>query len=105
MLLDFDPSVVGISSQPFWLFWRSDAGKGISHAPDYFARRDDGTAIVVDCLAAFAEPQPLMTGASTVGDPIGVLPVLFHLLWSHELSTDVSVPLHALSLVSAGTPR
>lgn len=167
MLLDFDPSVVGISSQPFWLFWRSDTGKGVSHAPDYFARRDNGTGVVVDCrpadrrkprdvakfeatreacaqvgwefrlvgapdaivvrnvrwlagyrhlrhrlepvaselLAAFAEPQPLMAGASAVGDPIRVLPMLFHLLWSHELSADVSVPLHALSLVSAGTPR
>ncbi|WP_317452314.1 MULTISPECIES: TnsA-like heteromeric transposase endonuclease subunit [unclassified Streptomyces] len=52
MLLDFDLSVVGISSQPFWLFWRSDAGKGISHAPDYFARREDGTAVVVDCRPA-----------------------------------------------------
>ncbi|MFE7115179.1 TnsA-like heteromeric transposase endonuclease subunit [Streptomyces sp. NPDC057654] len=167
MLLDFDPSVVGISSQPFWLFWRSDAGKSVSHAPDYFARRDDGTAVVVDCrpadrrkprdvakfeatqtacaqvgwefrlvgapdaivvrnvrwlagyrhprhrpepvaselLAAYSEPQPLMGGASSVGDPIRVLPVLFHLLWSQELTADVSVPLHALSLVSAGVRR
>ncbi|MFI2615657.1 TnsA-like heteromeric transposase endonuclease subunit [Streptomyces sp. NPDC018584] len=167
MLLDFDPSVVGISSQPFWLFWRSDAGKGISHAPDYFARRENGTGVVVDCrpadrrkprdvakfeatqaactqvgwefrlvgapdaivmrnvrwlagyrhsrhrlepvaselLAAFAEPQPLVAGASAVGDPIGVLPVLFHLLWSHELTVDVSVPLHAVALVSAGVRR
>ncbi|GCB45972.1 TnsA-like heteromeric transposase endonuclease subunit [Streptomyces sp. NL15-2K] len=167
MLLDFDPSVVGISSQPFWLFWRSDAGKGISHAPDYFARRENGTGVVVDCrpanrrkprdvmkfettqaacaqvgwefllvgapdaivvrnvrwlagyrhprhrlepvaselLTAFAEPQPVMGGASAVGDPIRVLPVLFHLLWSHELTADVSVPLHAVSLVSAGVRR
>ncbi|WP_240436957.1 TnsA-like heteromeric transposase endonuclease subunit [Streptomyces sporangiiformans] len=30
MLLDFDPSVVGLSSQPFWLFWASDKGKSIS---------------------------------------------------------------------------
>ncbi|WP_406290829.1 TnsA-like heteromeric transposase endonuclease subunit [Embleya sp. NBC_00896] len=52
MLLDFAPSVVGISSQPFWLFWRSDAGKSVSHAPDYFARRQDGTAVVVDCRPA-----------------------------------------------------
>ncbi len=133
MLLDFDPSVVGISSQPFWLFWRSDAGKSVSHAPDYFARRNDGTAVVVDCrqadrrkprdvakfeatqtacsqvgwefrlvgapdaivvrnvrwlagyrhprhrpepvaselLAAYSEPQPLMGGASSVGDRSG----------------------------------
>ncbi|MFE7427359.1 TnsA-like heteromeric transposase endonuclease subunit [Streptomyces sp. NPDC057545] len=167
MLLDFEPSVVGISSQPFWLFWRSDAGKGISHAPDYFARRENGTGVVVDCrpadrrkprdvakfeatqaactqvgwefrlvgapdaivmrnvrwlagyrhprhrlepvaselLAAFTKPQPLVAGASAVGDPIGVLPVLFHLLWSHELTVDVSVPLLAVALVSAGVRR
>ncbi|MFJ5192769.1 hypothetical protein ACIQCQ_11710 [Streptomyces sp. NPDC088394] len=58
-----------------------------------------------DLLAAFAEPQPLMAGASAVGDPIRVLPVLFHLLWLHELTANVSVPLHALSLVSAEVPR
>ncbi|MFJ5192768.1 TnsA-like heteromeric transposase endonuclease subunit [Streptomyces sp. NPDC088394] len=52
MLLDFDASVVGISSQPFWLFWRSEAGKSVSHAPDYFARRDNGTGLVVDCRPA-----------------------------------------------------
>ncbi|PZH09163.1 transposase [Streptomyces sp. NTH33] len=167
MLLDFDPSVVAVSSQPFWLFWRSDTGKGISHAPDYFARRDDGTAIVVDCRPAerrkprdwakfeatqaacdqvgwefrlvgapdaivvrnvrwlagyrtprhrvepvvsglrevFAEPLSLVDGATMVGDPVAVLPVLFHLLWSHELVVDVSVPLHAASLVSSGAVR
>ncbi|MET9661409.1 TnsA-like heteromeric transposase endonuclease subunit [Streptomyces sp. NPDC006510] len=166
LLLDFDPSGVGISSQPFWLFWRSDAGKGISHAPDYFAHRENG-GVVIDCrpadrrkpweemkfeatqaaraqvgwefrlvgapdaivvrnvrwpagygrprhrlepvaselLAAFAEPQPVMGGASAVGDSIRVLPVLFHLLWSHELTADVSVPLHTLSPVSAGVRR
>ncbi|MFH8625539.1 TnsA-like heteromeric transposase endonuclease subunit [Streptomyces vietnamensis] len=164
MLLDFDPSVVGISSQPFWLFWQSEAGRGVSHAPDYFARREDGTAVVVDCrpadrrkpkdvakfeatraacarvgwefrlvgnpdvivvrnvrwlagyrhpryrlepvvcglLAAFTEPRPLMDGASSVGDEIAVLPVLFHLLWTHELTVDMSVPLHSATAVSAG---
>jgi hypothetical protein len=30
MALDFDPTVVGIASQPFWLSWRDDAGKLIS---------------------------------------------------------------------------
>ncbi|MCZ4510066.1 TnsA-like heteromeric transposase endonuclease subunit [Streptomyces sp. ActVer] len=167
MLLDFDPSVVAVSSQPFWLFWRSEAGKGVSHAPDYFARRDDGSAVVIDCRPAdrrkprdwakfeatqaacdqvgwefrlvgapdaivvrnvrwlagsrtprhrmepvvsrlrevFAEPLPLLDGVVLVGDPIAVLPVLFHLLWSHELVVDVSVPLHAASLVSPGVVR
>ncbi len=49
MALDFDPTVVGIASQPFWLSWRDQAGKLISHAPDFFARRADGTSVVVDC--------------------------------------------------------
>lgn len=143
MLLDFDPTVVGVSSQPFWLFW-DEVGRRRSHAPDYFARLVDGRGLVVDCrpaerikprdaaafaatrracelagweyrlvgapalvlvlvrnvrwlagyrhrryhlsdLAAalrgvFAEPLPLMDGAEAVGDPIAVLPVLFHLL-------------------------
>src|SRR5664280_2257434 len=48
MPLDHDPAVVGIASQPFWLFWQHD-GKLRSHAPDYFARRADGSAEVVDC--------------------------------------------------------
>src|SRR6267142_6607645 len=49
MALDFDPTVVGIASQPFWLSWRDEAGKLISHAPDFFARRADSTSVVVDC--------------------------------------------------------
>ncbi|MEU0485215.1 TnsA-like heteromeric transposase endonuclease subunit [Streptosporangium sp. NPDC006013] len=163
MLLDFDPAVVGISSQPFWLSWSTEEGKVRSHAPDYFARRADGSALVVDCrplerikprdavkfeatrracerlgwdyrvvgavdamvggnvrwlsgyrhprhardevttalLAAFTEPTELMAGVQAVGDPIAVLPVLFHLLWRHELVTDLSVPLHPLAWVSA----
>jgi hypothetical protein len=31
--------------------------------------------------------------ASGVGDPIAVLPTLFHLLWRGELSADLDVPL------------
>lgn len=46
MSLDFDPAVVGIASQPFWLF-RDDAaaGRRRSHAPDYFARLVDGRGL------------------------------------------------------------
>jgi hypothetical protein len=156
MLLDFDPVVVGIASQPLWLSWTTEDGTVRSHAPDYFARRADGSALVVDCRpvgrrkprdvaafeatrsacelvgwdyrlvgaleavlvgnvrwlagyrhprhrvpellgpvrAAFAEPAPLMATAESVGDPIAVLPVLFHLLWRQELVTDLAVPLH-----------
>ncbi len=49
MLLDFDPGVVEFSPQPFWLFYRGDRERVGSHAPDFFARRADGTGAVLDC--------------------------------------------------------
>ncbi len=164
ILLDHDPAVVGVASQPFWLFWATADGKSRSHAPDYFARRADGSAVVVDCrpverikprdaakfdatrnacelvgwdyrlvgvpdpvvvrnlrwlagyrhpryqvagvaaalVAAFDRPLALMAGAEAVGDPIGVLPVLFHLLWRRDLRVDLTVPLHEASRVQIG---
>ncbi|WP_416962913.1 TnsA-like heteromeric transposase endonuclease subunit [Streptomyces sp. Agncl-13] len=50
LLMDSDPSVVGISSQPFWLHWH-DGERERRHAPDYFIRRADGSAMVVDVRA------------------------------------------------------
>lgn len=151
MMLDFDPDVVGFASQPFRLCW-PDGAEQRQHVPDFFARRADGTGVVVDVrpddrigerdtgafaatelacrqvgwqfrrtggpgpllaanvrwlagyrhprhsvaalsealLVAFAEPAPLMAGARAVGDPILVLPVLYHLLWRHRLVTGLS---------------
>ena len=37
-----------MSSQPFWLRWRDGDDRSRRHAPDFFARRADGTAVVVD---------------------------------------------------------
>jgi hypothetical protein len=49
----------------------------------------------VDVLRrVFATPTPVMAGAEAAGDPIAVLRVLFHLLWCHELTSDLSRPLH-----------
>ena len=48
MLMDFDPGVRAVSSQPFWLRWRDGEGRSRRHAPDFFARRADGTGVVVD---------------------------------------------------------
>jgi hypothetical protein len=167
MLLDFDPDVVGIAAQPFWLLWTTPEGKPCSHAPDYFARSAGGAALVMDCRptdrikprdadafavtraacelvgwryevagspvpvvvgtvrwlsgyrhprhdlpdeaaalqVAFAAPTPLMAGTESVGDPIAVLPVLFHLLWCHRLHADLSVPLSPDTEVAAvGAP-
>jgi hypothetical protein len=47
MLLDFDPEIVGFSAQPFWLLWPGEQGER-KHAPDFFARRTDGTGVVID---------------------------------------------------------
>ncbi|MEU8250637.1 TnsA-like heteromeric transposase endonuclease subunit [Nonomuraea sp. NPDC048916] len=48
--LDFDREIVGIASQPFWLHWESERSR-LRHTPDYFARRADGTGVVVDVRA------------------------------------------------------
>lgn len=167
MLLDFDPLVVGVSSQPFWLFWGDEAGRWVSHAPDFFARRADGSGVVVDCrpverikprdlakfdatrracalvgweyqlvgatdaivtanvrwLAGYRHPRhqvgavaellreafapgvELMAGAEAVGDPLAVLPVLFHLMWRQDLVADLSTPLHAGTSVGLAGER
>jgi hypothetical protein len=161
MALDFDPAVVALASQPFRLLW-SDGERERGHTPDYFARLEDETGVVVDvrpeslvdevtaevfaftarvcdavgwqfrqvgdldqpyranlrwlaryrhrrCHRApvadrlrevFAEPQPLLAGAECVGDRLAVLPVLYHLLWRHELTADLAAtPLGADTVV------
>jgi hypothetical protein len=50
MLLDFDPAVTGVSSQPFWLHWK-DGRRSRRHAPDFFARLAGGTGVVIDVRA------------------------------------------------------
>ena len=47
MLLDFDPDVVAVSSQPFCLRWAGQPGAR-RHVPDFFARLADGSAVVID---------------------------------------------------------
>ena len=161
MALDFDTTVTSFAPQPFWLFWPA-AGRVRSHAPDFFARRVDGTSVVIDCrpaqrikprdaeaftatetaceqvgweyrlvsghdpvwlanlrwlagyrhprnfqpavavrlLEVFASPGALMETAEQVGDPIAVLPVLYHLLWLQWLNVDLSIRLDAASIVA-----
>lgn len=60
--------------------------------------------------AVFSTPVELMNGAAAVGDPIAVLPVLFHLLWCHELGANLAVPLPSVfiwfaSVVSRFVPH
>lgn len=52
------------------------------------------TSVAEELREVFTEPQMLFTGADRVGHRMGVLPVLYHLLWRHELTADlVSGPL------------
>jgi hypothetical protein len=40
-----------------------------------------------------------MEGAAAAGDPLGVLPVLFHLLWRQELAADLDSAALSVSTV------
>ena len=51
MALDADPEVVGVAAQPMWLRWTAESGRPVRHAPDFFARRADGTGVVIDVRA------------------------------------------------------
>jgi TnsA endonuclease-like protein len=168
MLMDFDPGVRAVSSQPFWLRWHDEGGKGRRHVPDFFVRRDDGAGVVVDVrpddripdrdaevfavtasacelagwdyrrvgdldpvlvgnvrwlsryrharcgvpeiaeplMEVFAQARGLFDGAAAVGERLGVLPVLFHLMWQGRLLANLSGgPLGASTIVRTGGPR
>lgn len=160
MLLDFDPGVVAICSQPFRLSWRDADGTRRRHVPDFFARLADGSGLVVDVRAddrigerdaaafeitrqvceqvgwrfrrvgavgprllanlrwlagyrhrrhapiveaarageVFADGLPLGEGARRLGEPVTVLPGIYHLLWHGNL---LAADLERRSLSSA----
>ena len=43
---------------------------------------------------AYEVPGPLLAQAASAGDPVAVLPVVFHLLWTGLLAADLSRVLH-----------
>lgn len=62
--------------------------------------RNGRASLTAAILGAFAVPTALFDGAAAVGDPIGVLPAIYHLLWRQVLSTDLALtPLNSSSLV------
>lgn len=66
----------------------------------YRHRRCHNTDVAAGLRDAFGAPAPLLDGARVAGDPIAVLPTLFHLLWTHVLVADVrSAPLSGGSLI------
>ncbi|MEV6335194.1 TnsA-like heteromeric transposase endonuclease subunit [Nocardia vinacea] len=55
--------------------------------------------IAARLLEIFNRPQALMDGAELAGDPLGTLPVLYHLLWKQLLVADLAVPLSPHTMV------
>ncbi|MFD8197849.1 TnsA-like heteromeric transposase endonuclease subunit [Streptomyces wuyuanensis] len=51
-------------------------------------------ALMAAVVEAFTRPRPLTEGAGAVGDPIEVLPAVFHALWHGQLTADLDTPLH-----------
>lgn len=49
---------------------------------------------------AFTQPE-LIDGTETAGDPLATLPVLYYLIWRHELSADLSLVLSHRSVLRA----
>ena len=82
-------------TQVGWAFRRT-AGPGPVLAANlrwlagYRHRRCGRGDVAGQLLEVFAVPKPLMAGAREAGDPVGVLPVLYHLLWRQVLVTDVT---------------
>jgi hypothetical protein len=71
----------------------------------YRHRRCHDRVLAARLLTVFAGCSPLLEGARRVGDPIGVLPVVFHLLWRGLLLADLTVPLGPGTVVRvAGGP-
>ncbi|MGW0209243.1 TnsA-like heteromeric transposase endonuclease subunit [Streptomyces sp. NPDC003233] len=50
---------------------------------------------------AFAEPRPLADGAASVGDPLQVLPAVYHAVWSGWLAARLDEPLSERALLYA----
>ncbi|WP_426985774.1 TnsA-like heteromeric transposase endonuclease subunit [Pseudarthrobacter sp. Y6] len=86
MSLDFDPDVIGISSQPFRIALPAPLPQH-SHVPDYFVRRGDGSAVVLDVRPdtrvkpadqdVFQATEGLCTGVGWSYQRLGALPSVY----------------------------
>jgi hypothetical protein len=86
MSLDFDPDVIGVSSQPFRIALPAPLLRH-SHVPDYFARRGDGSAVVLDVRSevrvkpagqdVFQATEGLCTGIGWSCQRLGALPPVY----------------------------
>ncbi|TJZ99446.1 TnsA-like heteromeric transposase endonuclease subunit [Actinacidiphila oryziradicis] len=68
-------------------------------------RHAGGPELATAVLGAFAQPRPLAEGAAAVGDPLAVMPVVYHALWAGWLQTDLARPLHQRTVIGPGRTR
>lgn len=54
-----------------------------------------------EILDLFTSPRPLAQAGQRAGDPIRILPVVFHLLWRARLSAELSRPLGLGTILTA----
>ncbi len=62
-------------------------------------RNADRPGLAAAVAEAFRRPRPLIEGTEAVGDPIEVLPCVFHALWHGRLTAGLNTPLHERILV------
>jgi hypothetical protein len=60
-----------------------------------------GPQLAAALQEAFAEPAPLWEGVPGIGDPMLVLPSLFHALWAGRLAAELGAAMHERMLVWA----
>ncbi|MFJ3498834.1 TnsA-like heteromeric transposase endonuclease subunit [Streptomyces sp. NPDC086091] len=68
-------------------------------------RHHGGRQLAAALQEAFAEPAPLWEGVRRIGDPMLVLPALFHALWAGRLAADLGMPMHERMPVWAQAAR
>ncbi|WP_324605627.1 hypothetical protein [Streptomyces niger] len=54
-------------------------------------------------VEAFKVARPLAEGAAAVGDPLQVLPAVYHALWCGRLTVPLDEPLQEQTLVAAAS--
>lgn len=65
--------------------------------------RNQGPAGLMDAvLAAFARPRPMIEGVDAVGNPLMVLPAVYHALWHNQLTVSLERPLHQGVVINLG---
>lgn len=68
-------------------------------------RNQGRPGLMAAVLQAFTAPRPMIEGVGAVGDPVEVMPVLFHALWRGDLTAPLDIPLHERVPVGpAGVP-